>query len=63
MNQADKCLERYGFTNPLKLDIKCKCDGCPGGLKFDGVNKAGDYAFLMCDNCGCTYVTPANAKH
>lgn len=60
--QADKCLEKHGFTNPLRIDIACQCEGCTGGLRYDGVNRAGDEAVLACDNCGCAYVT-STAKH
>lgn len=54
-DQAKKCLERYGMTNCPKIDVACLCEGCTGGLKFDGTTKDNAKAFLMCNVCGCTY--------
>lgn len=62
MTQADKCAEKYGLTDPLDIKVKCTCDGCTGTLEFDGVNKRGDHAFMMCDNCGCTYATKTTKR-
>ena len=60
--QAEKCLEAHGYTNPLKLVIACKCDGCDGELQSDGINSAKTLAFLMCSVCGCTYTIAAHKK-
>ena len=54
-DQANRCAERYGLTNPPEVHVLCRCNGCDGRLFFDGVNKGGTGTFLMCADCGCTY--------
>lgn len=60
--QAQICDEHHGFTNPLKLVIACKCDGCDGELWSDGINATGTIGFLICSTCRCTYEIAANKE-
>jgi hypothetical protein len=58
--QAERCLERHGYSYPLQIDpVACKCDGCTGKLLVDAIGQ--HRAFLTCDHCGCTYWAPKAA--
>lgn len=51
--QSDICAERYGFTNPTTMKVKCPCEGCIGYVKLEGLNIHGSLGFLTCGECGC----------
>lgn len=60
--QAEVCDERHGLSNPLRLVIACKCEGCDGELHSDGINATGTSGFLICTVCACTYEIPATKE-
>ncbi len=61
-SQAEVCNERHGLSNPLRLVIACRCEGCEGELHADGPNTMGTLCFLVCTSCSCAYTITATKE-
>lgn len=60
--QRQSCDELHGLSNPLQLVIACRCEGCDGDLRSDGINVTGTHGFLICSTCRCAYMIAANKE-